>query len=148
MLLCRGEEGRPVHIEIWDWNRTQKHSLIGECDTSYADIHRAFQDEHPLALQPFFGFSVFRFGDFLTFNFCLYFLVFMNFEIFYFSICRSVDFGPCFFDFQILDLSFFVDPCILKQQTTKNITSDIEESNIKTIGIIENIEKSKLERSN
>eukprot|EP00746_Dinoflagellata_sp_MGD_P009881 gnl/MRDRNA2_/MRDRNA2_120223_c0_seq1.p1 gnl/MRDRNA2_/MRDRNA2_120223_c0~~gnl/MRDRNA2_/MRDRNA2_120223_c0_seq1.p1 ORF type:complete len:810 (+),score=147.23 gnl/MRDRNA2_/MRDRNA2_120223_c0_seq1:113-2542(+) len=49
--LCRGEESRPVRIEIWDWNRTQQHSFIGEVETSYADLHRAFQDERPLVLQ-------------------------------------------------------------------------------------------------
>lgn len=49
--LCRGEESRPVRIEIWDWNRTQQHSFIGEVDTTYSDLHRAFQDERPLVLQ-------------------------------------------------------------------------------------------------
>jgi hypothetical protein len=48
--ICRGVEDRPVHFEIWDWNRTQQHSFIGECDTTYQAISRAAQDKTPLVL--------------------------------------------------------------------------------------------------
>eukprot|EP00397_Hematodinium_sp_SG-2012_P002819 GEMP01002827.1.p1 GENE.GEMP01002827.1~~GEMP01002827.1.p1 ORF type:complete len:811 (+),score=120.74 GEMP01002827.1:73-2505(+) len=49
--LCKGEEERPIIIEVYDSHRTQTDKFMGYAETSYADLYRAHQDQKPLLLQ-------------------------------------------------------------------------------------------------
>ena len=42
--ICRGEDYRPIFIDVFDWNRTQADRHIGTCSTCFADLKRASQD--------------------------------------------------------------------------------------------------------
>ena len=48
--MCRGDDFRPVIIEVFDWNRTQRDQLIGTASTCLADLKRAAADDKPVVL--------------------------------------------------------------------------------------------------
>ena len=48
--ICRGEDFRPIYIDVFDWNRTQADKLIGTCSTCFADLKRAAGDGKPVVL--------------------------------------------------------------------------------------------------
>mmetsp|Transcript_32650 Transcript_32650/g.69019 ORF Transcript_32650/g.69019 Transcript_32650/m.69019 type:complete len:841 (-) Transcript_32650:180-2702(-) len=49
--LCRGEENRPIVIDVWDWNAATQPDFIGTCSLTYTDLSKAAEAKTSLVLQ-------------------------------------------------------------------------------------------------
>ena len=45
--LCNGDYERTLKLEVWDWNRSGSHELIG---TTFAALRRLIDEPHPIKL--------------------------------------------------------------------------------------------------